>query len=187
MEITGLILSGGESKRMGTDKGLLIKNNQPWVCLMGNKFFDVDLVYKVSINQSQALSYQAFFKQDDLVVDCLDIPGPLKGILTAHLKYPMNNWLVLACDMIDMDKAVIMEIIEAFKSSPGFDFYVYKNESFYEPFCGIYTAHGLQKLYSKYSNQEIENFSLQKVFNNFSTYSCSVGKNAHAFKNYNQL
>lgn len=187
MEITGLILSGGESKRMGADKGLLLKDNQPWVCLMGNQFSDLDLEYKVSINESQLANYQAFFHPDDLIVDALDIPGPLRGILTAYLYYPMNNWLVLACDMIDMDISVMMEIVQAVKTEQGFDFYVYKNEYFYESFCGIYTAQGLQKLYASYRKQEVDNFSLQQVFNNFYTYTCTIGAKNVAFKNYNQL
>ena len=187
MKITGLVLSGGESKRMGSDKGMLLKDNRPWVCLMADLFAEQGLNYEVSINASQLHQYKEYFDEEVLIIDSLNIPGPLGGILSAHIAFPENNWLVLACDMIDMDSATLQHILKMETQNQGFDYYVYKNKLFYEPFCGIYTAAGLQQLRDLYHAQDVKHFGLQFIFKSFPTYSCPVGSNEAAFKNYNEL
>nr|WP_294899691.1 molybdenum cofactor guanylyltransferase [uncultured Pedobacter sp.] len=185
MKLTGLILSGGESKRAGTDKGLKTSDGKTWVELMRQKLLDLNLEVKVSINSSQLSNYQNVITKENLIVDDATIPGPLRGILTAHAHFPANNWLVLACDQIDMEKAVIEKLICCLEENPGFDFYAYKSEKRYQPFCGIYTAQGLQKLLKTYRSQHEENYSMQHVFDSFNTFTIAIKDESLSFNNYN--
>ncbi len=187
MELTGLILSGGESKRMGCDKGLQLKDGVLWVKIMERKLIDLGLSVKISINSSQIKNYKETFADKLLIIDQLEIPGPLRGILSAHLQYPEKNWLVLACDMIDMDAPSLHHIINASeaKNETEFDFYNYRNIQFYEPFCAIYTAKGLAKVYADYQNNHLENFSMQAVFKTHQTFSLVIDEKITAFNNYN--
>jgi len=185
MKLTGFILSGGESKRAGTDKGLKTSYGKPWVELMRQKLLDLNLEVKVSINSSQLTIYQNVITKENFIVDDATIPGPLRGILTAHAHFPANNWLVLACDQIDMRRETMEKLISCLEENPGFDFYVYKSEKRYQPFCGIYTAQGLQKLLKTYLNQA-ENYSMQYVFDTFNTFCIAVGENNQSFNNYNK-
>ncbi|TKB97591.1 molybdenum cofactor guanylyltransferase [Pedobacter cryophilus] len=186
INLKGLVLAGGESKRMGTDKGLKSKDGEYWVNIVANKLANITLPVKVSINITQLESYQNLFQKDDLILDQITIPGPLRGILSAHLKYPEQNWLVLACDMIDMDKQTIQNMINAYETHEDFDFYVYQNDKFYEPFCGIYTAQGLAKLQASYLNNNLDNYSMQHVFETYKTYVINLKQESTAFNNYNK-
>ena len=185
MQLTGLILSGGKSKRAGTDKGLKTLDGIVWVDLMVKKLKDVGLETKVSINQEQLLNYSQHLPSSHIIVDKIEIPGPLKGILTAHHYFPKANWLVVACDMIDLDQETIEKMLKACKKNPGFDFYTYKNTKFHEPFCAIYSAKALKSLREKFINKDLDNFSLQGVFNTFNTFSIAINDDAKAFNNYN--
>ncbi len=187
MDITGLVLCGGRSTRMGTDKGLLLKNGRPWARFVCDKIRNLSIPFKISINTDQIIDYRSIFNDSELISDQADIPGPLRGILSAHLHYPEKNWLILACDMIDMDQETLRRILRAADEIPGKEFYVYKNETFYEPFGGIYTAAGIRKVAYLYKNNSLKNFSMQYVLNRFETYSISVENNLSAFSNYNSL
>lgn len=187
MEITGLVLCGGRSTRMGTDKGLLLINGRSWARFVSDKIRDLNIPFKISINTDQINDYKAIFNHRELISDQVDIPGPLRGILSAHLQYPEKNWLILACDMIDMDRETLQRILKATDELPAKEFYVYRNEIFYEPFGGIYTAAGIRKVACLHKSNLLKNFSMQYVLNRFETYSISVGNNSPAFSNYNSL
>ncbi len=187
MEITGLVLCGGRSMRMGTDKGLLLKNGKSWARFVSDKILALNIPFKISINPNQVNEYGVIFKDEELIGDQVDISGPLKGILSAHLQYPEKNWLILACDMLEMDVETLQKLLKAAQEIPGNEFYVHKNDNFYEPFGGIYTAAGLQKVYELYRNNLLTNFSMQYVLDTCETYSISIKNNNTAFSNYNSL
>jgi molybdopterin-guanine dinucleotide biosynthesis protein A len=185
--LNGLILSGGESKRAGTDKGLKILDGKPWVEIMCHKLLSLGLEVKVSINYAQLATYKSTtIATDNLIVDDVTIPGPLRGILSAHAHYPENDWLVLACDQIDMQAQTLQKLMGAFDENEGFDFYVYKNEKRYQPFCGIYTSTGLKKLLNAYRKKHDENYSMQHVFDSFNTFTLAVDEMDQSFNNYNK-
>ncbi len=144
--LLGVVLCGGKSERMGTDKGLLLKEGKTWATLVAQKFDALNMPYVISVNHSQTANYTAFFSQNNLIVDEQIVLGPLRGLLTVHQQYPQKNLVVLACDMIDMKPQTIQSLINNFTTQQKFDFYAYHNGDFWEPFCGIYTAKGLNSL-----------------------------------------
>ena len=54
----------------------------------------------------------------------------------------------MACDLIRMDTNVMTGIINAYLNNKRYDFYVYQlaGNDFAEPFAGVYTSRGLQKV-----------------------------------------
>jgi molybdopterin-guanine dinucleotide biosynthesis protein A len=187
MKLQGLILCGGESKRMGKDKGLLVKDEQPWAKIVGNLFQKMELNYYLSINATQMEAYSKFFSPDLFIIDAVEAPGPLRGIFSAHQAFPENNWLILACDMIEMTEDAMENIIKAAANHQDYDYWIYKNDVFYEPFCGIYSSRGLKKLIQQYQEGSLEGFSMQNVFKQSAVFSCPIGNYADAFKNFNQI
>lgn len=187
MEVTGLVLSGGKSTRMGSDKGLLLKDGNSWSRVVADQISALDIPFKISINTGQLTEYQTIFNNHELIEDQLDLPGPLRGILSAHIQYPEKNWLVLACDMIDMDKETLLGALNAINEEPGKEFYVYRNETHYEPFGGIYTASGLQKVYDMHSRGLLASYSLQNILRLCNTHGLLSQSNKSAFRNYNTL
>lgn len=187
MDISGLVLCGGKSTRMGTDKGSLLKDGKPWARIVSDQILALEIPCLVSVNKDQLKDYKSIFKEQELIIDQLDVPGPLRGLLSAHQRYPERDWLLMACDMIDMDEHTLRRLMNAKEEMPGMEFYVYRNEKYYQPFAGIYTAAGLQRIYDMYRNGLLEDFSLQHVLYKSKTYSLSLKTNEAAFRNYNSL
>jgi molybdopterin-guanine dinucleotide biosynthesis protein A len=167
----GLILCGGQSKRMGNDKGLLFYQGQTWASIAAKKLHELKLQVKFSVNSQQELIYKKLFRQNDLILDREDlvVGGPLKGVLSAHLAFPDKDLVVLACDLILMESILLKKLIEDRKKSDAFDAHVYSRAEFYEPLCGIYTAKGLAKIANLYLNGKLEKHSMQFVLSHLLT------------------
>lgn len=89
--MNGLILIGGKSSRMGTDKSLLnyhgLSQREYLFQLLDTFCSEVYF----SSRQEQGLS-------ENVIIDTL-ASGPASGILSAFEYNPETAWLVLACDM----------------------------------------------------------------------------------------
>ncbi|HVW60272.1 MAG TPA: molybdenum cofactor guanylyltransferase [Puia sp.] len=179
-KLMGVILCGGESRRMGRDKGLILKDGVPWALYMTDKLKPFSLSVVLSVNAVQADDYTAQFPPVRLVVDKEDIPagGPLKGLLSVHERFPDKDLLLLACDMVDMDRATIGQLLEGYRAGGGYEWYAYRQEEFFEPFCAIYTAVGL--------TAAPPHISLQRLLRQGRTKALAVS-NKDAFRNYNTL
>ena len=185
-KLFGVILAGGKSLRMGTDKGLITIGDTCWAAFMVTKLHDVNLKYLVSINSSQIQLYRRYFIDESLLVDNNDLAGPIAGLLSIYAKYPKNDFLLLACDMIDMQRQTIETLIKIYNDEPGYNFYVYQNEGFVEPFCAIYTAHGLEILFDQLSTEQLSGSSLQMIFDQGLTKRISITDHS-SFTNRNTI
>jgi molybdenum cofactor guanylyltransferase len=174
--LLGVVLSGGESRRMGRDKGLVQTGGKPWVLLMGDKLARHHLSVVYSINKRQLIDYSALLPADRLVIDTDERQGPLNGLFSVHQKYPDRDLLLVACDMQDLDEATIHGLLMAYRAG-GADFYVYEAEGFLQPFCGIYTARALTRAGTETSLQGLLRTGVLRRLQ---------GKPA-AFRNYNTL
>jgi molybdenum cofactor guanylyltransferase len=185
-KLLGVVLCGGQSKRMGTDKGLLIHHEKPWAVLVADTLKNAGLSLAVSINKTQTTAYQAIFKSTPLVTDHLSIDGPLGGLLSVHTTYPDQDILLLACDMIDVDIKTLEYLIKAYHENPQYEYFVYRDNSFTQPFCAIYTAKALAGVFKAYQKKELKTYSLHKRFDSANTYYLPV-TNSESFNNYNRL
>jgi molybdopterin-guanine dinucleotide biosynthesis protein A len=177
-KLMGVILCGGNSSRMGHDKGLIRKEGLPWARHMADKLAPFFIPVVFSINAAQAGSYSFYLPAAQLVTDSLDIPGPLNGLLSVHQQFPGKDLLLLACDMPDMDHATIFQLISVYRACGPFEYYAYQEGAFFQPFCAIYTSAGLKG--------DMRETSLQGVLRQGRTNALTVSRSA-AFKNYNTL
>jgi molybdopterin-guanine dinucleotide biosynthesis protein A len=181
----GVVLCGGESRRMGSDKGLLQTNGKTWAQHIAAKLSALGIPAVVSINEQQLESYGDIFSAEQLVIDSVDIKGPLKGLLSVHEQYPSKNILLMACDLIDMDEATLKNLIEHYQNNEAFDFYVY-HKDFAEPFCAIYTARGLKSVLDKARTHSLLKFSFQNLLEEGKTFRIEEYDES-SFKNYNTI
>jgi len=179
-------MCGGQSKRMGTDKGLIPIQNTCWAAYMADKLAAINLQVSISINLSQLHSYEKIFPIEKLVLDGLDIAGPLNGLLSTRSKYPDDDLLLLACDMISMQAKTLSRLVDSYKLEPGYDFYVYQNKEYAEPFCGIYTIKGLSNIILKLDELTPTNLSMQSVLNGGYTKRLPITE-INSFENNNTL
>ena len=92
----GLVLAGGQSKRMGQDKANLPYNGKKQLQRIAEIFDALNMSFFISCKKEQSEeSLRASFAQ---IHDVLD-RGPAGGILSAMLAYPEHAFLVLACDL----------------------------------------------------------------------------------------
>src|SRR5215210_6325652 len=107
--MTGVVLCGGQSTRMGTDKGLLQLNSKTWVKHTVERFSSLQIPVIVSVNKEQLKPYARFFNADDLVVDdeSLLVKGPILGLLSVHQLLKQEDLFALACDMQEMKTALL--------------------------------------------------------------------------------
>ncbi|HVU96677.1 MAG TPA: molybdenum cofactor guanylyltransferase [Puia sp.] len=143
-KLLGVVLCGGESRRMGQDKGLLQIDGQPWVLRMGEKLAHLQIPVVYSVNKKQVAAYAAWLPPGLYVVDSGAGAGPLKGLLSVHRAYPDCDLLPVACDMQDLDVDTISGLIPAWRKG-GSDFYAYEVDGFLQPFCAIYGASALRR------------------------------------------
>ncbi|MBC7912889.1 MAG: molybdenum cofactor guanylyltransferase [Pyrinomonadaceae bacterium] len=184
--LLGVVLCGGESKRMGRDKGLLDRDGQTWAVSIAEKLKECGLEVVISINEKQQDSYQHIFPDTPLLVDHLPIDGPLDGLLSVHRNFPENDILLMACDLIDMQQITILNLIKSYQQNSAYEYYVYQQNGFTQPFCAIYTAKGLQAVYQSFEENALLKYSLHDRFEAGNTLYIPVDDEL-SFKNYNSL
>ncbi len=179
--MTGVVLCGGKSTRMGDDKGLLqvplpsesgnLNQANTWAKTATDKIGVLQLQVVLSVNAMQQDSYATIFPAGQLIKDDdnLHLKGPLCGVLSVHLQYPEEDLLVLACDMPLMEPAILRELIKNYEQNPREDAFVYTNEGEPEPLCGIYKANGLSKIIQLYKTQQLPRHSMKYMLEHIHT------------------
>ena len=183
--IVGVVLCGGESKRMGSDKGLLERDGKTWAELTAAKLVSLKIPVVISINDQQLELYAKLFPADELIIDGIDIQGPMKGLLSVHQKYPEQDILLMACDLLDMDEPTLNNLIDKYKSEDDYDFFVYYEE-YAEPFCAIYTSRGLKPVLEKAQLHSLIKFSFQSILDEGNTLRIPITQKS-SFRNYNTI
>jgi len=140
-KIYGLVLSGGKSTRMGTDKGLIAYHGIPqrdYLYQLLEKICDRTFM---SIRKEQEADISSTFST---IVDEDVFKGPFNGILSAHKEYPNVSWLVLACDLPLIDEKSLRELIAVRKGSVDATAFAQKENPLPEPLCAIWEPQGLK-------------------------------------------
>lgn len=136
--IWGLVLSGGMSKRMGHDKALIeidgnTQLNNTYTLLQNH-------LPEVFVSSRADQSADNERKKYNQIYDLYNNIGPLAGILSAMHEHPEVDWLVVACDLMNLDNKTIDYLIENYH--PNDNIIAYKSEynGLPEPLCAIYSA-----------------------------------------------
>lgn len=135
----GLVLAGGESRRMGQDKALLMREGQSQLRYVASLLDAVTEMVFVSARSEQ---------QDDpersrfpTIVDRYTNIGPVAGILSAMDEHPDADWLVVACDLPNIDLDTLNFLIEHRSEEHPFTAFKSSFDGLPEPLCAVYAAH----------------------------------------------
>jgi molybdenum cofactor guanylyltransferase len=186
--IIGVAMCGGQSSRMGSDKGMLTSQGITWSMLAFNKLCAIGIPAVVSINVSQAASYKKNFPADKLVIDSVDTYGPLKGILSVHENFPEHDLMLLACDMKDMHIEYLDKLLKSWmEQGSQYDSFLYKNGGHYEPLVGIYTAGFLKRISMLNTQDALVEYSMKSVISKGTVFEIEVSEAAKDFfANFNR-
>lgn len=110
-KVRGLVLSGGESRRMGVDKASLTYHGTSQAAWLLGLLTEMGLDPLVSRAPGQNLPEGV--DPSRIVSDRFLGYGPLGGILTALETDPSVAWLVVGCDLPYVDAAAIEQLLAA--------------------------------------------------------------------------
>jgi molybdopterin-guanine dinucleotide biosynthesis protein A len=136
--VYGLVLAGGKSRRMGTDKALLGHGGRSQLAhVVALLESEVDRVF-VSARPDQAEEPERC--RFDLVVDRFENLGPLAGILSAMAEYPDVDWLVVACDLPNISKDTFAHLLANRSPTQPFTAYISAHDGLPEPLCALWSS-----------------------------------------------
>ena len=184
----GIILCGGRSARMGTDKGLLtLQAAITWAQAAAAKITSLQLPVVLSVNEQQLAGYSTIFPPEQLIKDnsAIDVKGPLLGLLSAQALFPAEDWLVLACDMPLMETSILTLLLDAYKTQTA-EAYIFSNDDVYEPLCGIYTAKGLSRISQLVQSHLLAKHSMKYMLEQLAVFTIPLAEDQKKyFRNFN--
>lgn len=138
----GLILTGGESRRMQRDKALIEYHGKPHAQYL----YELLSGYCETVYLSGRSQQWQNTPLESLptLVDRHPSVGPMSGILTALETHPDVNWLVVACDLAYLNGSVIEHLVAQFREDAVATCYQNPEKGFPEALCGLYTPHALE-------------------------------------------
>ncbi len=129
--VTGIVLAGGKSSRMGRDKALLEFRGKP---LIGYAVDSLSQMCSNIIISSGLVEHG--WAGHTTIPDEMDVQAPMIGFYSC-LKRSLTDWNILvSCDMPFLDYRLFEHLMEV---TEGYDAVVPVNsENFPEPLCALY-------------------------------------------------
>lgn len=132
----GLVLAGGQSRRMGRDKALLERGGKSQLAHIAEVLQKVtDRVFVSTRPDQQNEPERSRFEQ---IVDAYEDIGPVAGILSALEAHAAADWLVVACDLPNIDEPTLRYLLENRSATQPFTAYRSSYDDLPEPLCAFY-------------------------------------------------
>jgi molybdopterin-guanine dinucleotide biosynthesis protein A len=135
--LSGLVVCGGQSSRMSTDKSLLEYYGMP------HRYFLYQLLKKfcrdvfLSVNEKQSAEIPTTYQY---IIDHKEYQeiGPMAALLSAQKAYPGKAWLVVGCDYPFINEESISTLIDDCEGLATC--YLHVEDGIPEPLLTIYEA-----------------------------------------------
>ena len=132
----GLVLAGGRSTRMRTDKAALTYAGRSQLERAMALIAPHVVRAYVSVRADQSADpLRARFQQ---ITDSHENLGPIAGLLAAQARHPEAAWLVLACDLPLLDEATLGHLVSARAPERTATAYRSSHDGLPEPLCAIW-------------------------------------------------
>ena len=156
-KLTGLVVCGGKSTRMGTDKSKVIYHGEQQRYYLYKMLQQLCGEVYISCNEEQAeyINGEYGFIPDDEVYKNI---GPAASLLSAVKKYPGKNWLVVACDYPFIYAENLERFIRTIKDKTEVAAFYNPPKKVYEPLLAYYSADSIAPMIRILKG---ENYSLQ--------------------------
>lgn len=148
--MTGIILAGGKSRRMGEDKPFVLFSGRPLIETMIDKISPLfnDLI----IVTNKPHLYQRYGVRTE--VDIVKDQGPLGGIYTGLISSKDRYNFIFACDMPFLNQALIEYMVGETKSG-GYDVVMPEYEGRLQPLCAIYSKRCIKPIEDELSKDNL--------------------------------
>jgi len=137
---TAIILAGGDSGRMGTDKSMLTIKGRPIIETISEQLRGTFCQILISSNEADKLAFLGF----EIIPDKIPGQGPLMGIASA-LEVSTNEFnFVVACDIPHIDLTYVRRMLA---EAEGVDIVIpTTGEERYEPLFAVYRKSALKAI-----------------------------------------
>jgi molybdopterin-guanine dinucleotide biosynthesis protein A len=130
-DITGAVLAGGKSTRMGRDKALLDLQGRAFIQRIAETLQEVFQRVIVISDRGQGYRFLGLPIHGDVLKNC----GPLAGIHAA-LKYSSTDTVfIVSCDLPFLTPAIVKQVVE---SRTHHDVTLLATTNNVQPLCGLY-------------------------------------------------
>ena len=184
----GVVLCGGQSFRMGADKGLLRHETIVWARIAYDKLAAMQIPVKISVNDNQYTTYAEIFSAEELIPDNTEfrVKGPLLGVISAHLRYPADSIFVLACDMLLMEVIILKQLLKVFHEQQHSGAWIYSSDGEPEPLCGIYKPESIESVISMYESGSLSKHSMKFMLDHINPFTIPLlADDKKFFRNFN--
>ncbi|MCB9496045.1 MAG: NTP transferase domain-containing protein [Fibrobacteria bacterium] len=134
--IHGLILAGGASRRMGTDKAHLEWRGEGATLRLGRILSRV--CSRVFLSRAPGQDVPEGWEESEVIRDLEVASGPLRGILSAFEKHPDAAWLVVAVDQPLVDEALLHRLVEGRGEGVHATCFLDSDGEWPDPTCALY-------------------------------------------------
>lgn len=153
----GVVICGGKSSRMGSDKSLLLWQGIPFYKHAAQSLSGVCSKVFISCNQSQKHNYDL-----PVIVDNYENIGPMAGIITSIEDLDGQSFITIPCDMPLFDHSILQKMIEINNDHVD-GIFLKDNSGQVEPLVALYNPTIKSKLQNAVKS---ENYSLKYFIEN---------------------
>ena len=142
----GLVLAGGNSQRMQSDKALLTYHGKPqllWTYEL------ISTCCEQTFISVQADQHDEIRDSLPRIEDQLADLGPAGGLLAAAEEHPDRAWLAVACDLPFITAATLSHLVDSRNSECMATAYRSVSNRLPEPLCAIWEPRGLVFLHEQ--------------------------------------
>jgi molybdopterin-guanine dinucleotide biosynthesis protein A len=153
----GLVLCGGKSLRMGSDKSFLNYHDQPQYQWCHHMLTHVCCDVLISCHPSQQARFEESYR---LLPDhsVFNNSGPIASLLTGFASHPDRDILVVGCDYPHLSLSELKSFAGSVETQSVAHIFYNKVERLYEPVLGWYSRRCADLLRTRFQRGE---FSLQ--------------------------
>jgi molybdopterin-guanine dinucleotide biosynthesis protein A len=134
--LKALVLLGGKSSRMGEEKGLIQYHEKTQVEHLVVLLEELGMEVFLSVREEQKENY--LFLDRPFIADQLQGAGPLGGITSAMRSFPQTAFLVVACDLPNLQKEQLDFLLKNRNAKAFATCYESPMDGGPEPLCSIY-------------------------------------------------
>jgi len=166
-KVTGIVLAGGKSSRMGMEKGLVAFNGKPLIeyALDALKSNCDEILISANTSAYNFLGYPVI---SDIYPNC----GPMGGIYSCLLKSKNQHNFILSCDTPLINHEVVSMLLS---NAEGFDITIpWHEKEFFEPLSAVYNKRTIP-VFEKFI--KAGNFKIPDLLSEVDIQKIQTGKN----------
>lgn len=148
--LKALVLLGGKSSRMGEEKGLIQYHERSQAEHLVFMLEEIGVEVFLSVREEQKENYA--FLNKPLIADQIQGAGPLGGIASAMRTYPQTAFVVVACDLPNLQKEHLDFLLKNRNAKAFATCYESPMDGGPEPLCSIYEPKSFSPLMKVWVN-----------------------------------